>query len=143
MGIILSGLMLKVDSVKGVHFHHIFFIMCSQLMSNALEQRGQFLGIQTLPRGPKIAHLLYADDVLIFSHASLSLAKALKGIVEDFCKWPGQRVNFSNSQIVFGKAVRYPMKKKISRMLGFKVVKEMSYLGIKISLSRLKMDDFQ
>ncbi|KAI0519669.1 hypothetical protein KFK09_007123 [Dendrobium nobile] len=119
------------------------FIMCSQLMSNSLKQTGQTFGIKVSPRGPRITHLLYADDVLIFSHVSMALATALKAIVEDFCKWTGQRINVSKSQIIFGKVVRYPIEKKIARVIGFKVVKEMSYLGIKMSLNRLKMADFQ
>ncbi|PKU85312.1 Putative ribonuclease H protein [Dendrobium catenatum] len=128
---------------QGCPLSPYLFILCSQLMSNSLEQRGQSLGIHISPRGPKITHHLYADDVLIFSHASIALAKALKIIVEDFCKWTGQRVNFSKSQIIFGKVVRYPMKKKITKVLGFKVVKEMKYLGVKLSLRRLKGADFQ
>ncbi|PKU59665.1 putative mitochondrial protein [Dendrobium catenatum] len=121
-----SGLMLKVGAVKGFHSHPYLFILCSQLLSNAIEQRGQSLGIHISSSGPKISHLLYAEDVLIFYLASIALANALKTIVEEFCKWIGQRVNFSKSQIIFGKVVRYPMKKKIARVLGFKVVKKMN-----------------
>ncbi|XP_028556733.1 uncharacterized protein LOC114581213 [Dendrobium catenatum] len=73
----------------------------------------------------------------------MALAKALKGIVEDFCKWTGQRINVNKSQIIFGQVVRYPMKKKIAKVFGFKVVKEMNYHVIKISLDRLKAADFQ
>ncbi|XP_020680702.1 uncharacterized protein LOC110098272 [Dendrobium catenatum] len=69
---------------QGFPLSPYLFIMCSQLMSNSLEQRGQTLGIQISPRGPKITHILYADDVLTSSHVSLALAKALKVIVEDF-----------------------------------------------------------
>ncbi|PKU63967.1 putative mitochondrial protein [Dendrobium catenatum] len=74
---------------QGCPLSPYLFIMCSQLLSNSLVQRGQKLGIQISPRGPMITHLLYVDDVLIFSHASVDLANALKTIVEDFCKWTG------------------------------------------------------
>ncbi|KAI0496446.1 hypothetical protein KFK09_022763 [Dendrobium nobile] len=39
--------------------------------------------------------------------------------------------------------VGYTIKKKVTRFLGYKNVKEMSYLGIKLSLNRLKLADFQ
>ncbi|XP_028555133.1 uncharacterized protein LOC110114874 [Dendrobium catenatum] len=126
---------------QGCPLSPYLFILCSQIMSNSLEQRGQTLDIQ--PKGPNITHLLYVDDVFIFSHVSITLANTLKIMVEDFCKWTGQRVNFNKSQIIFGKVVSYLMKKRIARVLGFKVVKEMKYLGVKISLSRLKMANFQ
>ncbi|KAI0524441.1 hypothetical protein KFK09_003810 [Dendrobium nobile] len=94
-------------------------------------------------QGPRITHLLYADDVLIFSHATSSLAKLMKKIVEDFCNWSGQRVNLNKSQILFGKNVRKKMRKKITNLLGIKMVKEMIYLGVKMALRRLKIADFQ
>ncbi|KAI0488489.1 hypothetical protein KFK09_028322 [Dendrobium nobile] len=42
----------------------------------------------------------------------------------------------------FTLAVGYPIKKKVIRLFGYKNVKEMSYLGIKLSLNRLKLADF-
>ncbi|KAI0519702.1 hypothetical protein KFK09_007160 [Dendrobium nobile] len=79
----------------------------------------------------------------MFSLASIALVKAMKIIVEDFCKWTGQRVNFSKSQIMFGKVVRHPLRKKITKVFGFNMVKEMKYLGVNISLRRPKVADFQ
>ncbi|PKU76831.1 Putative ribonuclease H protein [Dendrobium catenatum] len=128
---------------QGCPLSPYLFILCSQLLTNAINQRGHSLGIQISSRGPKITHLLYADDVLIFSHASSSLAKSMKIIVEDFCKWTGQRVNFSKSQVMFGKMVRKNLRRKIAKVLGIKIVKEMMYLGVKMSLRRPKIADFQ
>ncbi|XP_020681367.1 uncharacterized protein LOC110098784 [Dendrobium catenatum] len=128
---------------QGCPLSPYLFILCSQLLSNSLEQRGKNLGIHISPRGPRISHLLYADDVLILSHVSTTLAKELKNIVEDFCKWTGQRVNINKSQVLFGKMVSYSLKKKITRIIGFKEVKEMKYLGVKISLRRNKVSYFQ
>ncbi|KAI0488426.1 hypothetical protein KFK09_028257 [Dendrobium nobile] len=128
---------------QGCPLSPYLFILCSQLLSNSLEQRGKDLGICISPRGPKISHLLYADDVLILAHVSIILAKKVKKIVEEFCNWTGQRANVNKSQILFGKMVNYPLKKKITKIIGFKEIKEMKYLGIKISLRRSKITDFQ
>ncbi|XP_020683862.1 uncharacterized protein LOC110100615 [Dendrobium catenatum] len=68
---------------QGCPLYPYIFIMCSQLLSNSLEQMGKDLGIRISPRGPRITHLLYADDVLILSHVSITLAKELKKIVKD------------------------------------------------------------
>ncbi|KAI0522478.1 hypothetical protein KFK09_004857 [Dendrobium nobile] len=128
---------------QGCPLSPYLFIVCAQLLSNSIMQRGQKIGIQISPRGPVVTHLLYADDVLILSNANVELAKKMKNIVEDFCKWTGQKVNVIKSQLMFGKAVKNSMKKKIARVLGFKVVKDMKYLGIKITLNRVKIADFQ
>ncbi|KAI0519500.1 hypothetical protein KFK09_006949 [Dendrobium nobile] len=111
------------------------------LLWNALLM-GLNIGIQISSRGPRITHLLYADDVVIFSHVSKEIAKEVKGIVDDFCNWTGQTVNANKSQIIFSNSVNNPMRKKIAKVLGFKVVKEMSYLGIKLTHNRLRAADF-
>ncbi|KAI0519721.1 hypothetical protein KFK09_007180 [Dendrobium nobile] len=127
---------------QGCPLSPYLLILCSQLLSSSLEQRGKNLGIRIAPRGPRISHLLYVDDVLVLSHVSTTLAKEMKTIVEDFCKWTGQRVNINKSQVLFGKMVSHSLKKKITRIIGFKEVKEMKYLGVKISLRRNKVTDF-
>ncbi|KAI0488531.1 hypothetical protein KFK09_028366 [Dendrobium nobile] len=118
------------------------YIMCSQFLSNSIYERGLNIGIQISPRGPRITHLLYADDVIIFSQVSMEIAKEVKSIVDDFCNWTGQRVNTNKSQIIFRNIVSNHMRKKVTKVLSFKVVKEMSYLGIKLSLNRLRAADF-
>jgi len=43
------------------------FNLCSQLLSNIFNHNGKDLGIKVAASAPKISHLLYADDVLLFS----------------------------------------------------------------------------
>ncbi|KAL0904439.1 hypothetical protein M5K25_026550 [Dendrobium thyrsiflorum] len=71
----------------------------------------------------------FEDDILLFSSASPKVADLMKKILNDFCGWTGQKVNNKKSHIFFGKAVNVRMQKKISKKFGFKVVKEMHYLG--------------
>ncbi|PKU87614.1 Putative ribonuclease H protein [Dendrobium catenatum] len=127
---------------QGCPLSPYLYILCSQLLSNSIHERGSNIGIQISSRGPKITHLLYADDVIIFSQCSKDIAKEVKRIVDDFCSWTGQRVNDSKSQIMFGNVVGNQMRKKITKVLNFKNVKEMNYLGIKLSLNRLRAADF-
>ncbi|KAI0524532.1 hypothetical protein KFK09_003906 [Dendrobium nobile] len=146
--IILNGKKLRwIEACSGFRqgcpLSPYLFIMCAQCLSNAMDQRGQSLGIRVSSSGPKITHLLYADDVLVFSQATCGLDRLLMEIIEGFCRWTGFKVNCNKSQIIFGKAGGRPSKKKLARILGFKAVKEWKYMGIKISLKRLKVADFQ
>ncbi|XP_020673283.1 uncharacterized protein LOC110092921 [Dendrobium catenatum] len=77
-----------------------------------------------------------------FRQVSKDIAKEVKSIVDDFCNWTGQRINTHKSQIIFGNIVSNHMRKKVTKVLSFKVVKEMSYLGIKLSLNRLRETNF-
>ncbi|XP_020683117.1 uncharacterized protein LOC110100068 [Dendrobium catenatum] len=146
--IILNGKKIRwIEACSGFHqgcpLSPYLFIMCAQLLSNALLQRGHSLGIQVASKGPRITHLLYVDDVLIFSQANCKLARHMMEIIEDFCKWTGLKVNANKSQILFAEAIERARRKKLTRILGFKAVNEWKYLGIKMSLKRLKVADFQ
>ncbi|PKU80715.1 Putative ribonuclease H protein [Dendrobium catenatum] len=93
--------------------------------------------------GPKISHLLFADDVVIFYKANKNAIKKVKKILYKFCNWTGQRVNNSKSSMLFGKHVDRRKKKSIAKIMNIKTVKEFNYLGIKMALRRLSYDDFQ
>ncbi|PKU64178.1 Putative ribonuclease H protein [Dendrobium catenatum] len=109
--------------------------------SLAITQRGQDLGIQVSCRANNISHLLFADDVLLFSKATKRLAVKMNKIVRDFCSWTGLQINIPKSQILFSKRINRVDKINIMKILKFKVVEEFQYLGIKLMLRRpLKVD---
>ncbi|KAL0903270.1 hypothetical protein M5K25_027637 [Dendrobium thyrsiflorum] len=83
------------------------------------------------------------DDILLFSNAKLTSIKVVKKMIQDYCSWPGQKVNFLKSSILMGKSIGRWKKKQISKMLNIKVVQEMDYLGVKLALRRLRKADFQ
>ncbi|XP_020673916.2 uncharacterized protein LOC110093385 [Dendrobium catenatum] len=69
---------------QGCPLSPILFILCSQLLSNALSLSS--VGIKIYPKGPLISHLLYADDVLIYSEANRKEAKEIKEILDNFSR---------------------------------------------------------
>ncbi|XP_028553144.1 uncharacterized protein LOC110105396 [Dendrobium catenatum] len=66
----------------------------------------------------------------------------VKAILSKFSMWTGQKINTKKSAIIFGSNVNRRKKKQISRIIGFKQVKELVYLGIKMSLRRMVASDF-
>lgn len=52
---------------------------------------------------PKISHLLYADDLVIYCKANLEEAPEGKKCLNQFSEWRGQGINYSKSQIHFSK----------------------------------------
>ncbi|KAI0513486.1 hypothetical protein KFK09_009510 [Dendrobium nobile] len=126
---------------QGCPLSPILFILCSQLLSNAFYH--STCGIKLCPEGPRISHLLYADDVIMLSKANKKEVLGVKRILHKFCEWTGQKINYSKSVIMFGKHVERKRKRSLSRIMGFKYVKEFLYLGVKMALRRLKKEDFQ
>ncbi|KAI0515987.1 hypothetical protein KFK09_008658 [Dendrobium nobile] len=80
--------------------------------------------------------VMVKDEVLVFSDAKFKSIKKMKSIVEDYCKWTGQKINLHKSAMICGKTVMKRRKKKIGKLLGIKLVDEMEYLGTKIALRR-------
>ncbi|XP_020685352.1 uncharacterized protein LOC110101664 [Dendrobium catenatum] len=127
---------------QGCPMSPYLFIMCSQLLSSLIEQRGLQIGIQTSSRAPKIMHLLYADDILLFGSATTSQLHVMMSLINEYCGWIGQGINQNKSQIIFGNSFKPSLKRKLGKKSGFKTVKELNYLVIKIALRRLVKNDF-
>lgn len=53
--------------------------------------------IQNVPRS--ISHCLFANDTLLFGQASLGEARVIKGIIQNYASFSGQRVNVDKSKI--------------------------------------------
>ncbi|PKU74895.1 Putative ribonuclease H protein [Dendrobium catenatum] len=113
---------------QGCSLSPFLFILCVQLLSNALYQ---------------ISHLLYANDILFFFVASMKMIKEVRNIINKFCRWTGQCMNKGKSGLLFGKSLKRRRRRKIVRAMDLKEIKEFSYLGIKMALRRLCKPDFQ
>lgn len=64
---------------------------------NSLE--GICLGI----RGPILTHVLYVDDLFVFSKATNNDIRALKMLLLNFCELSGEEINYSKSAIIFNR----------------------------------------
>ncbi|KAI0519701.1 hypothetical protein KFK09_007159 [Dendrobium nobile] len=118
------------------------FILCAQILSDALHIHRCGKGISITHNAPNVSHLFYADDFLIFSKAIVKEVKLVKKFVSKFCDWTGQKVNSSKSLVIFGKYTDRRRMNLISSILKYKVVKEFLYLGVKITLRRKVRSDF-
>ncbi|KAI0522398.1 hypothetical protein KFK09_004777 [Dendrobium nobile] len=128
-GVGLDGIKGRSGFRQGCPLSPYLFILCSQLLTNA-------------PTAPRISHLLFADDILVFSMAKRENLLKIRKITFDYYKWTGQQVNFSKSAIIFSKKMERRRRMEFSKLMGFMEVKELNYLGIKIALRRLVVTNF-
>lgn len=72
------------------------FILLVEAFSWAIRAiilNGSWRGV-TIPNVPHpISHCLFADDTLVFGHASLAKAKVIKNIIDNYSTFSGQKVN--------------------------------------------------
>ncbi|XP_028548700.1 uncharacterized protein LOC114579140 [Dendrobium catenatum] len=118
------------------------FIFCSDLLSNTLNEHKVQLGMRLASNTEKITHLLFADDVLVTAEAYSRNAKMLKKFFNYYCSWTGQAINSQKSMVLYGKAVSEKRRSKLNKIMGYKEVKELLYLGINLTLRRMKTEDY-
>ncbi|KAI0503909.1 hypothetical protein KFK09_014855 [Dendrobium nobile] len=80
-----SWIQAKSSFRQGCPLSPILFILCAQLLPIAFAQNSCVIRINT--NGPRISHLLFADDVVMFFEANKNVVKKVKEIIYDFCNW--------------------------------------------------------
>ncbi|KAI0502609.1 hypothetical protein KFK09_017564 [Dendrobium nobile] len=70
---------------QGCPLSPYLFILCSQILSDALNGRKGDIRISISPKAPRVSHLLYADDIFIFSECNSKVINDLKTIINNYC----------------------------------------------------------
>ncbi|KAL9676312.1 hypothetical protein QQ045_004526 [Rhodiola kirilowii] len=91
-----------------------------------------------------VHHLMYADDLLIFSNGHLKSVEMLMKIINNFCDLSGEKMNPSKSKIFFSKHIGMDRRKRI--LMGTKFLEgtfPMNYLGAPLFLGRARIAYFK
>lgn len=89
---------------QGDRLSSYLFVLCmerlSQLINRSTDSK-EWKPITLSRGGPKISHICFADDLILFSEASVTQIQLIKGVLERFCETSGQKVSLEKSQIFF------------------------------------------
>lgn len=123
-----------------------FFILGQEVLSRLLDcelRTKNISGIKASSRGPAITHVMYVDDIILFSKATLKDAHNINAVLEEYCFWSGQSINKSKSRVFFSKHTHPSHCRHIKEILQLKNLKEnVMYLGAPLILSRSLALDF-
>jgi hypothetical protein len=101
-------------------------------------------GLQITRNCSAIHHLLFADDLLIFGKATVSVAASIKSCLDMYYKWSGQSINASKSSIRFSKNILPSKIAVISNIFPYPSNHGTSlYLGLPILMGNSKKRAFQ
>lgn len=93
--------------------------------------------------GPNLSHLLFADDIVLFSHATTTCCQSIKRVLHNFCTISGQKVNLSKSIIMFSRNVPADIKIDCCNLLDLTSTDNLGkYLGFPLSSGCPKKSDF-
>ncbi|CAJ2652835.1 unnamed protein product [Trifolium pratense] len=118
------------------------FILCADVLSGLMKRKavtGGIHGIKIARQAPKISHLLFADDSLLFARASSTEADVILSVLAEYQQASGQVVNLDKSEVSFSQNVRNEEKEMIRNRMGVKTVDNHSkYLGLPVVFGRSK-----
>jgi hypothetical protein len=88
-------------------------LLCAEGLSSILKGEERIRGIQIAQTAPKINHLLFADDSLLFFRATESNARSVQESLQKYCDASGQQVNLTKLSIFFSKGCRQTTRNEI------------------------------
>ena len=97
------------------------FLLCIEglngLIKNA-ELKGDIHGFSLCRRGPKLTHLLFADDSLLFCRATVEECANVLNILEAYERASGQKVNRDKTALFFSRSTLEDVNSSIKHILG-------------------------
>ena len=110
------------------------FLLCSEGLNRMIQKAARedtIRGFSLCKNGPKVTHLFFADDSLLFCRARREDLQAIQNILTSFEHASGQKINREKTTLFFSKAVPDEMKREIIEFLGVAEIKEYEkYLGL-------------
>ena len=122
------------------------FIICAEGLSALLHcaaQRKAIRGVVASARGPRISHLFFANDSLVFGRATVSEAMKIQRILKVYERSSGQQLNCTKTSLFFSPNTDAGTKERVKAMFGAQVIKpHESYLGLPSLVGRSKNTTF-
>ena len=122
------------------------FLLCSEGLHALFEKAaydGLIRGISLCRNGPRLTHLFFADDSLLFCMASMQECNHIQAILADFEAASGQKLNKDKTTLFFSKATPSVTQENIINLLGVSEIKQYEkYLGLPSFVGRGKMANF-
>ena len=96
-------------------------------------------GFSLCKYGPKISHLFFADDSLLFCRARMDDVLKIQEILGKYEVALGQKINSEKTTIFFSKNVPMSTKEQVQNLLRVSGIKEFEkYLGLPAVVGRNK-----
>ncbi|KAG7547784.1 Ribonuclease H domain [Arabidopsis suecica] len=122
------------------------FVLCLERLCHLIDRSvagKEWKPISISQGGPKLSHICFADDLILFAEASVTQIRVIRRVLERFCVASGQKVSLEKSKIFFSENVHKDLAKQISDESGIKSTKELGkYLGMPILHKRINKETF-
>ncbi|KAK9983964.1 hypothetical protein SO802_033489 [Lithocarpus litseifolius] len=122
------------------------FLLCTEGLNGMIkkaEMDGDIHGFSLCRRGPKLTHLLFADDCLLFCRATMDECGRVLDILKDYEEASGQKINKTKTALFFSKATDAAIKNNIKEAWGVpEIMQYEKYLGLPSFVGKGKKASF-
>ncbi|KAA3484146.1 reverse transcriptase [Gossypium australe] len=106
--------------------------------------KSRLKGIRASKEGPRINHLFFADDALLFVRNNRKEEQECMKILATFERMSGQKVNYDKSMVCFSPKTPIPHRVAANEIFKMKVTDELDkYLGLPIPIGKKKAAAFK
>ena len=122
------------------------FLLCAEGLHSLIKQaevRGAIQGVSLCKDGPKITHLFFANDSLLFCKANDQDCTTVMEILEAYERVSGQCINRDKTQLYFSSNTNHHVQTTIKNRLGVSSTSQFEkYLGLPSFIGRAKKQSF-
>ena len=110
------------------------FLLCVKVLNSMVTQAkrdGLLLGVPTSKYGPRVSHLFFANDSLLFCRSSIPQCNRMINILKLYEETSSQRLNNNKTVIFFSIKMTQTAKEEIVEVAGIPVTQRYdTYLGL-------------
>lgn len=118
----------------------------SSLITQA-ERAGIIIGVPTSKRGPRLTHLFFVDDSLLFCKANPVEWRRIVKIMEKYEMASGKKLNLNKTSIFFSRNTNQAKRQETTTLItlpGFQATNRYdTYLGLPAMVGRSRRQAFQ
>jgi ribonuclease HI len=123
------------------------FLMCAEALSAIMtraESRGELSGVPTSKKGPRLNHLFFADDSLLFCKTTPLHWQRLTELLGAYEMASGQRLNQAKTSIYFSRNTPQDTQQEILRLAGIPSTQRYDkYLGLPALVGKSRTQAFK
>jgi hypothetical protein len=122
------------------------FMICAEMLSSLLshaERNGIITGVPSSPKGPRISHLFFADDSILFCKSNSVEWHCLLRILGIYEATSGQKLNLQKTSIFFSRNTSHSRREEILSLSGLTEAHKFdTYLGLPALVGKSKTQAF-